>query len=333
MLVTDDGLTTGAISGGCLEGDALRKALFAMSEQKNKLEVYDTTDDEDARLGLQLGCNGIVYILFEPIINDDINNPINLLKKNELNRKGAVLVTVFNKRKTALQTGTIGFVNKEESYFKNESVQSLKTDSMEALENKSSLIKPGEGNDTVLLQYVPPVIQLIIVGGGNDAQPLVEIASLLGWNTLVIDGRPAYATRERFSKANKVIVSKPSEILSTLHIDEQTAVVLMTHNYYYDITALERFINTPCNYIGILGPKKKWLKMLDELKEKGIKMEGERMHKIYGPVGLDIGAETSEEIALSIVAEIKAVFSNREGSYLKERPTEIHNHNLEPQHE
>jgi xanthine/CO dehydrogenase XdhC/CoxF family maturation factor len=128
-------------------------------------------------------------------------------------------------------------------------------------------------------------------------------------------------------------VSKPSEILSTLHIDEQTAVVLMTHNYYYDFTALERFISTPCNYIGILGPKKKWHKMLDDLKEKGIIMEGERIHKIYGPVGLDIGAETSEEIALSIVAEIKAVFSNREGSYLKERPTEIHNHNLTSQYE
>ncbi len=102
MLVTEDGEITGAISGGCLEGDALRKAQFAMFEQKNKLEIYDTTDDEDNKLGVQLGCNGIVYILFEPINNDDENNPINLLKKVAQQRKDAVLVTVFNPNKNAL---------------------------------------------------------------------------------------------------------------------------------------------------------------------------------------------------------------------------------------
>jgi xanthine/CO dehydrogenase XdhC/CoxF family maturation factor len=101
----------------------------------------------------------------------------------------------------------------------------------------------------------------------------------------------------------------------------------MTHNYYYDLAALEKFIKTNCNYIGVLGPKKKLHKMFDELKEKGINIETEEIEKIYGPVGLDLGAETSEEIALSIIAEIKAVFSKRQGSYLKERPTEIHTHN------
>src|SRR5215475_1824495 len=78
MLVTEDGGITGAISGGCLEGDALRKAQFAMFEQKNKLEIYDTTDEEDHKLGVQLGCNGIVYILFEPIQHEVENNPIHL---------------------------------------------------------------------------------------------------------------------------------------------------------------------------------------------------------------------------------------------------------------
>src|SRR5678816_3103289 len=96
MLVTEDGEITGAISGGCLEGDALRKAQFAMFQQQNKLEIYDTTDEEDARLGVQLGCNGIVYILFEPIKNEDVNNPLGLLKKVALKRKDAVLVTVFS---------------------------------------------------------------------------------------------------------------------------------------------------------------------------------------------------------------------------------------------
>jgi xanthine dehydrogenase accessory factor len=333
MLVTEDGQLTGVISGGCLEGDALRKAQFAMFEQQNRLEIYDTTDDEDNRLGVQLGCNGIVYILFEPIKIDDENNPVNLLRKIALIRKDAVLVTVFNENRTALQIGTWGFVNAANSFFRNDDFQSLKTDCVHVLHNKLSLIKHIEGNSTALCQFVAPVIQLIIVGAGNDAQPLVEIASLLGWSIIVIDGRPAHANRERFSKANNVLVSKPTDILSAVHIDDQTAVILMTHNYYYDLAAFEKFIHTSCNYMGVLGPKKKLHKMLDELKEKGIQIDGEEMRKIYGPVGLDIGAETSEEIALSIVAEIKAVFSNRPGSHLKQRPTEIHNHNQTLKHE
>src|SRR6476469_5242945 len=87
MLVTEDGEITGAISGGCLEGDALRKAQFAIFEQKNRLEIYDTTDDDENKLGIQLGCNGIVYLLFEPIKKDDANNPANLLKKVSRTRK------------------------------------------------------------------------------------------------------------------------------------------------------------------------------------------------------------------------------------------------------
>src|SRR6185295_18216542 len=117
MLVTEDGEITAAISGGCLEGDALRKAQFAMFEQKNKLEIYDTTDEEDHKLGVQLGCNGIVYILFEPIKKDDAHNPIILLKKISQQRKDVVLVTVFNENKAAVQKGTGSCVNDSENFF------------------------------------------------------------------------------------------------------------------------------------------------------------------------------------------------------------------------
>src|SRR6476646_293234 len=96
MLITEDGELTGAISGGCLEGDALRKAQFAILQQQNKLVVYDTTDEDDLKFGVQLGCNGIVYILFEPVKPGDANNPINLLKKLAQQRQDAMLVTVFN---------------------------------------------------------------------------------------------------------------------------------------------------------------------------------------------------------------------------------------------
>ncbi len=333
MLVTEDGEVTGAISGGCLEGDALRKAQLAMFQQQNKLEIYDTTDDEDNKLGVQLGCNGIVYILFEPIDNYDANNPINLLKMVAQQRKDAVVVTLFNPNKNLLQRGTVAFINEERSCFKLDEMQALKSECKNVLASKSSLVKHYEGSCTVLFQFIPPSIQLVIAGAGNDAQPLVDMAFLLGWNIIVVDGRPAYATQQRFPKANQIFITKPSNILSVANIDEQTAVVLMTHNYNYDVAALEQLIRTNCKYIGVLGPKKKLYKMIDELNDNETVIDNQKMQHVYGPVGLDIGAETAEEIAVSIIAEIKAVFSQREGASLKERRTEIHYRTLTSQHE
>ncbi|MCC6411617.1 MAG: XdhC family protein [Saprospiraceae bacterium] len=330
MLVTEEGEITGAISGGCLEGDALRKAQSAMRQQQNKLEIYDTRDDDDDRIGVQLGCNGVVYILFEPIQNNDANNPVNLLKRVAFNRKDAVVATVFNTDKHAAQTGTCLFLNDEEYLVLTDAM--LHAGASNVLRDKRSMVQ-SLGELSVLYQFVPPVLQLLIVGAGNDAMPLVDMAFLLGWKTTVADGRPAYATQRRFPKAQKVCTVKPEGLLSEISIDQRTAVVLMTHNYNYDLAALEQLINTHCRYIGVLGPKKKLHKMFDALAEQGVAISDEVLKTIYGPVGLDIGSETSEEIALSMVAEIKAVFSNRRGTPLKEKPVAIHEPAYRQQHD
>jgi xanthine/CO dehydrogenase XdhC/CoxF family maturation factor len=294
--------------------------------------VYDTTDEDDLKFGVQLGCNGIVYILFEPVKPGDVNNPINLLKKVTQQRRDAMLVTVFNENKTAEQKGTCCVINETESFCSNDEMSSLIDESKPLLKQKKSVIKDNI-DCSVLYQFIPPSTQLVIVGAGNDVQPLVEMAFLLGWDIVVVDGRPKYATKHRFPKASKISLTKPAEILSAANIDGQTAVVLMTHNYNYDMAALEQLIHTNCKYIGTLGPKKKLQKMLNDLTEKAIVINDEMMHSIYGPVGLDIGAETSEEIALSVLSEIKSVFSRREGSSLKERATEIHIRNSILPHE
>jgi xanthine/CO dehydrogenase XdhC/CoxF family maturation factor len=121
--------------------------------------------------------------------------------------------------------------------------------------------------------------------------------------------------------ANKVIVSKPENVLPQLDLNDWTAFVLMTHNYNYEISLLKSLSVPDLPYVGILGPKKKLERMLAELEDNGTKFTEEQLTKIYGPVGLDIGSESSEEIALSIVAEIKAVLSSRKGYSLKYKPS------------
>ena len=154
----------------------------------------------------------------------------------------------------------------------------IKADSKIILEQKDSVVKEYE--DTVLYQFIPPSIQLLIAGAGNDAQPLVDMASLLGWNIIIADGRPTHATQQRFPKANKIALTKPVDIFSAIHVDEHTAVVLMTHNYNYDLAVLEQLTSTNCKYIGVLGPRKKLNKMLDDLNEKGIVISDEKMKNI-----------------------------------------------------
>ncbi|WP_426324747.1 XdhC family protein [Pedobacter sp. R-06] len=324
MLITEDGQLTGAISGGCLEGDALRKALSAIVQQENKLITYDTTDEDDAKFGVQLGCNGIVHILFEPIIEEDGLNPISILTALQGKRENAVLATLFSLT-DKLQLGT-------SMLFRNEPILSkipqaisdeIIKDILEVSAHKTTAIKAYNFDNQridAFLEFIQPPISLIIAGAGNDAQPLAEMAYLLGWEVTVIDGRPAHATPQRFANATKVLVSKPENVLAQIQIDEQTAFVLMTHNYNYDLELLKYLLGTNAPYIGTLGPKKKLLRMLDEL-DLATPANQTRVH---GPVGLDIGAETAEEIAISILAEIKSVFTGASAVFLKEKKKPIH---------
>ncbi|WP_281633027.1 XdhC family protein [Flavobacterium luteolum] len=327
MLVTEDGMLTGAISGGCLEGDALRKALLSINQKQNKLVTYNTSNEDDVEVGLQLGCNGIVHILFEYIDEEVSNNPIQLLQQLELERKEAVIVTVFSLKRNAFQIGTTLFFRKDSPVLNhNNEALSLISDVKEVLKTKTSLVKKlqEENNSEALIEYIKPSISLVIAGAGNDIQPLVKMASVLGWKTSIGEGRSTHATGKRFPKANQVEVVKPEQFLDNVNIDDQTYFLLMTHNYKYDLAVLKLLLETNCHYIGILGPKSKFSRMLDDLLKDGIIVNDEQLSRIHSPIGLDIGAETSEEIALSIVSEIKAVASERAGTSLKYKSGKIH---------
>lgn len=331
MLVTEDGMLTGSISGGCLEGDALRKALYAISQGHNKLVTYDTTDEDDAKFGVQLGCNGIVHILFEPIHAASENNPIELLKNLTKKRRPAVLATFFSVRTRGAQPGTRFFYSNESEKtfngdgqifpfsFANEMAghaeSVLKT-------NRSAMFSYPDYNLDGFLQFIPPVLSLIIVGAGNDAIPLTHVAKMMGWHTTVLDGRSSHSRTDRFPAADQVIISKPEEFLQNVVIDQNTVCVLMTHNYNYDISVFKILKGLTIPYIGLLGPKSKMDRMYNDLQNEGIEVDNRE--NIYSPIGLDIGAETAEEIALSLAAEIMAVMTGKNGMKLREKEMSVH---------
>lgn len=330
MLITEDGELTGAISGGCLEGDALRKALFVMHEKKAKLVVYDTSNEDDVEVGFQLGCNGIIHVLIEPIDPDEENHPISLLKEAINTRQYSVLATLFSLNRDGIQKGTCLLLKADETLVETLNDKTLMSlllpDVKEALVNDTSSISNYEHEDkelTAFINIIKPQVSLVIIGAGNDAIPIVKMGELLGWKVTVADGRPNYANKKRFSSGCQVVVAKPEQIFSSIDADSQTMFVLMTHNYNYDLAMLRLLMLRDVRYIGILGSGGKMSRMMEELRNEGMDIN-KGLSKLYGPVGLDIGAETPEEIGLSIVAEIQAVLSGHAMKHLRFQDAPIH---------
>ncbi len=332
MLINEEGQLTGAISGGCLEGDALRKALLVIAQQHSKLVTYYTGDEEDVSVGVQLGCAGIIQVLFEPIDANAKINPIILLQKAISSRQKSVLVTLFSiEEKNKPQVGTCLLLEEDKTITGEIPFAAIKEaimrDVYTVMETQASVFKnyDAENNPvTAFIEFLQPPVSLVVVGAGNDAIPLVNMATAIGWEARVVDGRNTHAKPRRFVNACQVLVSKPEQVLDQILIDEQTVFVLLTHNYSYDLAMLKVLLERKVSYIGVLGPKKKLERMLAELKVQGMNLTDAQLNSIYGPVGLEIGAETAEEIALSIIAEIKAVLTGKKGGYLRDSKDFIH---------
>ena len=332
MLVTDEGEMTGAISGGCLEGDALRKAMHAISQGNNRLVTYDTTDEDDMSIGIQLGCAGVIQVLFEPVDVNQPDNPIELIRKAHAVRQASVLVTLFDlSTRHGVQPGTCLLMESDGRLTGDIPVAHLRDEIIGemtvVMQQKRSVFKEyrsAAGAITAFIEYLRPPVSLVVVGAGNDAIPMMQFAENLGWDVRIVDGRNTHARPERFVAACQVLVSKPEAVLDQIPIDERTVFVMMTHNYNYDMSMLKALMQTEVPYIGMLGPKKKLLRMLDDLKQDGFIPNDAMMSRVFGPSGLEIDAETPEEIALSIIAEIQAVLGKKSGGMLREKTDVIH---------
>lgn len=329
MLVDENGMMTGAISGGCLEGDALRKALLAITRGTPRLVVYDTTDEEDAMIGVQLGCAGIIQVLFEPVDDTNPDNPVELLRKSVTGRTPSVIVTVsLPERYADNHPGTLLLMNDSMVRFAREAeFPDLKAEALFSLRSGVSRFITRQltaGTANIFVEYLQPPVSLVVAGAGNDVIPVVKMADLLGWEVHVADGRGTHAKEDRFAAACQVLVGKPEAVLDKIATDERTAFILMSHNFQYDKAMLRALLPLDIPYIGVLGPKKKLNRMLDDLRSEGMLIPADLLKKVYGPTGLEIGAETPEEIALSMLAEIQAVFNHRPGGYLRDKSTVIH---------
>jgi len=186
---------------------------------------------------------------------------------------------------------------------------------------RNKLLVLEDGTKVFAEVYGPPP-RLLVYGAVDTAEALCRAAGLLGWTTIVADARAKFATRERIPSADELIVAWPDEAFAQVAPDHQTAVVVLTHDDKFDEPALMGALGTEAFYVGALGSRRNQERRRERLLEAGV--EEEQLHRIMGPCGLDIGADTQEETALSILAEILAVRARRDGGFLKAAKQRIH---------
>lgn len=333
MLVTEDGQKIGAISGGCLEADILERSRSLLSTGGAPTLVrYDTTSNDDIMFGLGLGCNGIVDVLLEPLDAAAIKQ-LFFIQDCLITQQAGAIATVFAVDNVPNVEVGDRLMMKAGASITNQITNSVVSHAI-TLELQKALLEQRTcvqshnllgGKIDVLLDVIRPPVPLLIFGAGYDAIPVVQFAKQLGWHVTVMDHRSEYLTRDRFPYADQLLhcLPDPPQAYQPL-LTPQTVAVVMTHRYLSDLALLKHLIPAQLRYLGVLGPKRRMQQLWQDLAESGVTSAPEQTQHLYNPIGLNIGAETPEEIALSIVAEIQAVLSDRSAYHLRDRPGSIH---------
>lgn len=341
MLVCEGGTSTGMISAGCLEADVIEHAKLVIRASEAKLIEYNTASTSDEMAwGLGLGCNGIVRVLVEPLMPD--SSYIEALRRScEANAASVLVATIYQHIPSEsapyaarIETGARLFIHEDGSV----STDKLRGTLAAVIESEVRALSHEEvtygartldvdgGTVTVFIETLLPPVPLVIFGAGHDALPIVELARGMGWQTEVVDPQARPISLSRFGVADKVTLSRPEDVAAQVTITPLTLTLLMSHNYAHDLVLLRFLLASPARYIGVMGPRKRTERMLSELadEEEMFRLEEAALSRLYSPAGLDIGANTSAEIALSIVAEMRAVLEGRRGGSLRERRGSIH---------
>lgn len=324
MLVLPDGQRIGSVSGGCIEGEIAKKGWWWTENGAAYLRRYNTALDADGD-EYGLACNGSIDVLVERISADDAHlpfaSPLDMIADIYARRVRSVIATVFevgpDGRASIPQRLVLGDDGATRGNLSDE-MKSLILPHMRAALDQRISSRIALGGYEVALELVEAPLQLILCGAGFDAVPVVRFAAQLGWRVVVCDGRADFATPQRFPDADRVIALRSAADFAELPRDDRTACVIMTHSHDQDSALLRYWLPRRLLYLGILGARSRTRQMLDEIDFPF------DTSNIYAPAGLDIGAETPEEIALSIVAEIRACFAGRAGGPLRDRGSSIH---------
>jgi xanthine/CO dehydrogenase XdhC/CoxF family maturation factor len=313
LLLTRHGRRVGSISGGCLEDDVVKKAWW-LTEKGPVVRRYDTTpDNEIATSGYGLGCNGIVHVLLERVKPGDAAI-LDLIRNARTHRQAAVVAHAINPASAVGERFILG---------EHDLPADLEAEARGALAAGAHRLVCLEDREW-FIETLTPAVRLLIFGAGDDAIPLTDLAKYLGWRVEVFDGRSHYARREKFPSADEVTVRVSGAPPPA--VDPWTVAVLMSHSYSQDLDALRELADLPLRYLGVLGPHKRTARLFEDA---GLE-QAQISAKLHGPMGLDIGADGPEQVALAVIAEIQATLNSREGGALRTRDGSIHARDTDP---
>jgi len=324
MVVGEGGRILGSVTiGGCVDAQVIEESASVLADQTPRLLELNLGDEEAWEIGLT--CGGTIEVFVEPV---DLEKPADatlavyerLRAHAEAGGRGAVLTRLqapdaagsHSGAKMLLldsgaREGTLGDAGLDAAAV-GEGAAAIKT-------GKSGTLTV-EGTRVFAEVFVPPSI-LLVVGAGHVAMPLVTLARVLGFRTVVVDGRPRFATRERFPDVDDLRVGIPSELIEGIPLVASTALVLVAHDYKYDLPVLRHALGTPVGYVGLLGSSRRGKAILDLLREDGV--TDEALARVHVPIGLDLGAQSAPEIALAVLAEVLAVQRGATGLPISEK--------------
>ncbi|MEX0362443.1 MAG: XdhC family protein, partial [Allomuricauda sp.] len=294
MLIFDNGDMVGAVSGGCVEKEVLRQAESVFATALSKVMVYDGR--------YRLGCEGILYILLE-----------------EFNPDASFLGQFWDTIKTRQSFSISSYFEKEPSENPNYGTLFHFPNGTNPINNSEVLKSKGLSQ---FEQEMHPCFQLVIIGAEHDAVQLCKYATTTGWEVTVVANPREEKSEKDFPGIQQLISVEPE--LYQPALDNQTAVVVMTHSYVKDLQFLMALREQKGIYIGLLGPFRRREKLFDELMERCPDVSEEFLESVHGPAGINIGAETPQEIAISVVSEILTVVRGKEPTLLKHKMGRIH---------
>ncbi|HEX6994526.1 MAG TPA: XdhC family protein [Gammaproteobacteria bacterium] len=315
ILIAANGDYQGLVSGGCLEGDLAERAASVAATGMPLAVTYDLRDDADDLWGLGVGCNGLIRVFLQPLEPESGFEPFASISARLVGTTGGAAATVIASERADAPAGATLVVDADPSGptiphgldAHGEAAAALAAGCRSVLDSGRAVHAHGRDGFEVLYAPLVPVPRILVLGAGLDAVPVVDFAAQLGWFVTVADHRPAYLARGGFERADRVLEVDPRELPRRLPLAEFDAVLVMSHHLETDRTYLSHLVGVPARYLGVLGPPARRARLLDALGEAGEALRP----RLKGPIGLDLGADSPESIALSIVAELQAVFSKR----------------------